>query len=319
MLICKGAFDEILSLCINIRRGLKEEHLDVSTRQALIAQASSLASTGYRILLVATKKMSSIEDGDDDLEQVESSMTLEGFLTFLDPVKDDAAESVARLRAAGVETKVLSGDNLAVAVNICQTIKLMGDDYSDDIQAITGPDLAQLEGDQFDETIQTCKVFAKLTPSQKGEIVHRLKQLGHCVGMLGDGINDCIALRAADVGISVDSGTRAAKDAADVILTEKGLDIIIDGVRIGRVTQGNSMKYIKMVASSNFGNVFSILIASSWLPFTPMSSLQLLAQNLLYDISQIAIPWDRMDEEYLEKPKRWNSMDLLRHTGFYKD
>ena len=198
------------------------------------------------------------------------------------------------------------------AVNVCQAIKLSGETDSDDIRAITGPDLAELEGDAFDETVRTCKVFTKLIPLQKGQIISRLKKLGHCVGMLGNRINDCIALRAADVGISVDSCTRAAKDSGDVIFTEKGLDIIAYGVRIGRVNQGNSIKYIKIVASSNFGNVFSILIASAWLPFTPMSSLQLLVQNLLYDVSQIAIPWDRMDEEYLEEPKHWASMDLLR-------
>jgi len=264
-------------------------------------------------LLVARRQVSTSDMEDaESLEDLETSMTLEGLLTFLDPVKDDALESVTRLRAAGVEIKILTGDNLAVAINICQQIRLAGDLDSDDIEAITGPDLALLDGGEFDQTIQSCKVFAKLTPAQKAQVIHRLKKAGHCVGMLGDGVNDCLAIRAADAGISVDSGSRAAKDAADVILTEKGLNIIADAVRIGRVTHGNSIKYIKMVASSNFGNVFSILIASSWLPFTPMTSVQILVQNLLYDISQIAIPWDRMDEEYLEKPKHWASLDLLR-------
>ncbi|KAM0326327.1 hypothetical protein ACHAQA_006927 [Verticillium albo-atrum] len=314
MLICKGAFDEVLGLCTRVRRGIQDEAIDSSTRQALIAEAGRLAETGYRVLLVATKQVPNfIVDDEDSLEDIESGMTLEGMLTFLDPVKDDAAESVARLQASGVEVKILTGDNLGVAVNICQAINLVDIIEQDDIQAITGPELAQFEGtDEYDKMVLKYKVFAKLTPNQKAQIINRLKKAGHCVGMLGDGVNDCIALRAADVGVSVDSGTRAAKDSADVILTEKGLDIIGDSVRVGRVTQGNSIKYIKMVASSNFGNVFSILIASSWLPFTPMSSLQLLTQNLLYDVSQIAIPWDRMDEDYLEKPKQWASIDLLR-------
>lgn len=313
MLVCKGAFDEVLGLCNRVRRGVREEFLDVASRQALTAQANSLAGNGYRVLLVATRKVPTFDADDEEaMEALESSMTLEGLVTFLDPVKDDAQESVARLRAAGVETKVLTGDNLGVAINICQAINLGGEIESDDMEAITGPDLAELDGDAFDDTVRRCKVLAKLTPTQKGQVIRSLRKAGHCVGMLGDGVNDCVALRAADVGISVDSGSRAAKDAADVILTEKGLDIIADGVRVGRVTQGNSIKYIKMVASSNFGNVFSILIASSWLPFTPMSSLQLLVQNLLYDVSQIAIPWDRMDEEYLTEPKRWATRDLLR-------
>ncbi|KAM0273919.1 hypothetical protein ACHAQH_008123 [Verticillium albo-atrum] len=290
MLICKGAFDEVLGLCTRVRRGILDEPIDAATRSALIAEASRLAETGYRVLLVATRQIPNfVADDEDSFEDIESGMTLEGMLTFLDPVKEDAAESVARLQASDVEVKILTGDNLGVAVNICQAINLVDTVDHDDVQAITGPELAQLEGtDEYDEMVLKCRVFAKLTPSQKSQIVNRLKKAGHCVGMLGDGVNDCIALRAADVGVSVDSGTRAAKDSADVILTEKRLDIIGDSVRVGRVTQGNSIKYIKM------------------------SSLQLLVQNLLYDVSQIAIPWDRMDEDYLEKPKQWASLDLLR-------
>jgi Mg2+-importing ATPase len=314
MVICKGAFDEVLGLCTRVRRGPKEPSLDAATRNALNAQADKLAATGYRVLLVATKKVQLIDANDEEsLEELESSMTLEGLLTFLDPVKEDAAESVAALRAAGVETKVLTGDSLAVAINACQAIRLGGSGpESDDVDAVTGPELARMDSDEFDDAARRCSVFAKLTPSQKGLLIRRLRRLGHCVGMLGDGVNDCVALRAADVGISVDSGSRAAKDSADVILTRKGLDVVESAVRVGRVTQGNSIKYIKMVASSNFGNVFSILVASAWLPFTPMSGLQLLVQNLLYDVSQVAIPWDRMDEEYLAEPKRWATRDLLR-------
>lgn len=316
MLICKGAFDEVLGLCARVRRGPKEAALDGTMKRALVVQAERLAGSGFRVLLVATKTVPEFradDHSDELLGTLESSMTLEGMLTFLDPVKDDAADSVARLRQAGVETKVLTGDNLAVALHVCQAIRLGdGGDVSDDVEAVTGPELARLEGDAFDDAVRRCRVLAKLTPSQKGQVIRRLRRLGHCVGMLGDGVNDCVALRAADVGISVDSGSRAAKDAADVILTEKGLDVVGDAVRVGRVTQGNSIKYVKMVASSNFGNVFSILVASAWLPFTPMSGLQLLVQNLLYDVSQIAIPWDRMDEEYLEAPRRWATRDLLR-------
>ncbi|KAG6044261.1 hypothetical protein E4U17_000624 [Claviceps sp. LM77 group G4] len=243
-------------------------------------------------------------------------MVLEGVLSFIDPPKDDAAQSIAELKDLGVQIKVLTGDALPVAVNVCQRLELISRDdvtETDDVQAITGPELALLEGtDEFDEVVRTCTVFAKLTPNQKALVVGSLRKAGHCVGMLGDGINDCMALRRADVGISVDSGASVAKDCADLVLTEKGLHIMVASVTTGRLTHGNTIKYIKMVASSNFGNVFSILAAAAWLPFTPMDSIQLLAQNLLYDISQIAIPWDSVDPEYLKTPKSWKTWDLLR-------
>ncbi|KAF8247657.1 MG transport ATPase [Wilcoxina mikolae CBS 423.85] len=313
-LICKGAYDEVSALCTHVRNGAKVVALDGEQRQALSQQANRLNSEGYRVILVATKEVQEYEFGDDEqLKSLESRMTLEGLLTFLDPLKDDAAVSIERLQALGVEVKVLTGDSLGVTLKVCQSLNLVEHVEEGNVQAITGPDLARLEGTaEFIEVVKTCKVFAKLTPSQKGQVVASLKGIGNCVGMLGDGINDCVALRFADVGISVDSGASVAKDCADVILLEKGLEIIVECVTMGRVTHGNTIKYIKMVASSNFGNVFSILIASAWLPFGPMTSLQILIQNLLYDISQIAIPWDRMDEEYLQEPRRWDARDLFR-------
>jgi Mg2+-importing ATPase len=196
---------------------------------------------------------------------------------------------------------------------VCRSLNIANPDLEGGLRAITGPELAQLEVADFHENVQNCTIFAKLTPTQKGEVVMSLKEAGHqTVGMLGDGINDCVALRDADVGISVDSAVNIAKDCADVIMTEKDLSIIVAGVRTGRITHGNTMKYIKMVASSNFGNVFSVVIASAWLPYQPMRSLQILMQNLLYDISQVAIPWDYMDEEFSQIPRRWNTWDLLR-------
>lgn len=269
-------------------------------------------------------------EDDDDLDGLDFNMIVEGFLTFLDPPKDDARSSIGRLQELGVDVRVLTGDNLAVAMKVCRSLDLVKDADEGNIQAITGPDLARLEdADEFHRVVKHCKIFAKLTPSQKGQVVMSLKGQGEVVGMLGDGINDCVALRFADVGISVDTGASIAKDCSDVILTEKELSIIVDCVITGRLTHGNtsvcrslfsiaeelilpSIKYIKMVASSNFGNVFSILIASCWLPFVPMTGLQILIQNILYDISQIAIPWDRMDPEYLAFPQQWDVWDLLR-------
>ncbi|KAI1971192.1 hypothetical protein LOZ53_004490 [Ophidiomyces ophidiicola] len=314
-LICKGAFEEVSELCTSVRDGSEVVSLDPERRKKLTAQSNSLSSEGYRVILVASREIRELEIGDPDMieENLECHLVLEGLLTLLDPPKEDAAESIEQLQRLGVDVRILTGDNLPIALKLCQSLNLVSSVDEENTQAMTGADLARLEGtEQFHSAIRTCKVFAKLTPAQKGQVVLSLKQNGDCVGMLGDGINDCVALRLADVGISVDSGAGVAKDCADVILTEKGLNIIVGAVTMGRVTYGNTIKYIKMVASSNFGNVFSILIASSWLPFEPMTSLQLLVQNLLYDISQIAIPWDRMDEEYLQEPKKWNPYDLLR-------
>lgn len=314
LLICKGAFEEVIALCPSMRDGAASVTADTENRQGLLKQVTGLNNDGHRVILVATKEINERQIRDEDaLLDADSNMTVEGLLTFLDPPKEDAAPSIHRLQTLGVEVKVLTGDNLGVAMKVCRSLDLVQEAEEGTIQAIDGPDLAKLEGtEDYDEVLKTCQVFAKLTPKQKGEVVLRLKAMGKCVGFLGDGINDSVALRFADVGISVDTGANVAKECADVILTEKALGIIVDCVTTGRITHGNTIKYIKMVASSNFGNVFSILIASAWLPFEPMTALQILIQNLLYDISQIAIPWDRMDGEYLLEPHQWNTKDLLR-------
>lgn len=313
-LICKGAFEEVSSLCDFIRIGADVVSFDAYYRQALTSRATDFNNDGYRVILVASREVEKYELGDTEISSdMASHLIVEGLLTFLDPPKDDALASVTRLRELGVDVRVLTGDNMGVALKVCKALDIVSRDNAlDDIQAISGPDLARLEGQDFHDMVQRVKIFAKLTPTQKGEVVLSLKAAGHSVGMLGDGINDCVALRHADAGISVDSGMAVAKDCADIILTEKALSIIVDGVITGRITHGNTIKYIKMVASSNFGNVFSILAASAWLPFEPMTSLQILIQNLLYDISQIAIPWDRLDEEYLATPHAWDVKDLLR-------
>ncbi|KAJ3528206.1 hypothetical protein NM208_g10309 [Fusarium decemcellulare] len=297
-LICKGAVEEVVGLCSSVRQGSESVPLDGERKKILLDRVNALNRDGYRVLLVANKGLENMSLDEDAFDRLEAGMTLEGLLSFVDPPKPDAVQAITQLKELGVEVKVLTGDSLPVALNVCKSLGLGGrtDEIDDGIQAITGPELAQLRHSELNSVIQECKVFAKLTPAQKALIVGSLKSAGHCVGMLGDGINDCMALRRSDVGISVDSGASIAKDCADLILTEKGLDIIV----------------ASMVASSNFGNVFSVLAASAWLPFQPMLSIQLLAQNLLYDISQIAIPWDRVDQEYLEKPKRWNTLDLLR-------
>lgn len=251
LLICKGAFEEVLRVCSMARQGGVVLPLDFQMKQTLLERVNSLNKDGYRVLLVAMKQIGDISREDEDgLHELESSMVLEGMISFIDPPKDDAAESIAQLKKLGVEVKVLTGDALPVAVNVCQRLDLIGRDEGsedDDLQAITGPELSLLEDtDEFDNVVKTCKVLAKLTPNQKALVIGSLRKAGHCVGMLGDGINDCIALRKADVGISVDSGASVAKDCADLILTEKGLGIIVTSVTTGRLTHGNTIKYIKV-------------------------------------------------------------------------
>ncbi len=229
----------------------------------------------------------------------EADLTLLGYVAFLDPPKDSASEAIAALRRQGVSVKILTGDNEVIAGKVCRDVGLAVDAVA------IGPDLDGLPPDQLAAVAQRATVFARLTPSQKSDVIESLRSGGHVVGFLGDGINDGPALKAADVGISVDSAVDIAKETADVILLEKSLLVLGDGVREGRRVFGNIIKYIRMGASSNFGNMFSVIGASAWLPFLPMAPVQVLTNNLLYDFSQAAIPTDQVDEEFLATPRRW--------------
>jgi P-type Mg2+ transporter len=239
--ICKGAFEEVLSLCTHIRFGNELLALDADHRKELTLKAATFNDDGYRVIIVATREIQTYELEDkDQFEGLDTRMTLEGLLTFLDPPKDDAKASIQRLQELGVDVRVLTGDNLGVALKICRTLNLVQEMDEEEIQAITGPELARIDDpDTLKRVIKHCKIFAKLTPSQKGQVVMSLKEQGEVVGMLGDGINDCVALRFADAGISVDSGMNVAKDCADIILTQKELSIIVDCVITGRITHGN--------------------------------------------------------------------------------
>lgn len=216
-LISKGAFEEVLDLCKYVRQGTQTLLLDSLLRQELCKKAAEYNTEGYRVIAVAMKEVRECNfEDEDELEILESDMIIEGMLTFLDPSKDDAAASIDRLQALGVDVRVLTGDNLGVALKVCWTLNLVKEVDEGCVQAIIGPDLAKLEGtEELDEVVKTCKIFAKLTPSQKGQVVMSLKGAGEVVGMLGDGINDCVALRFADAGISVDTGASVAKDCAD--------------------------------------------------------------------------------------------------------
>src|SRR5215472_14999978 len=236
----------------------------------------------------------------------ESELVVQGFLAFLDPPKETAGSAIAALRRLGVGVKILTGDNMVVTRKICREVGL------DVGNPVLGRDTEQLDDKTLHDLVERTTVFAKVSPLQKARIIRMLQANGHTVGFLGDGINDAAALRDADVGVSVDTAADIAKESADIILLEKSLLVLEQGVITGRETFGNIIKYFKMTASSNFGNMFSVLVASSFLPFLPMLPLQILVLNLLYDISQLSIPFDRMDDEYLRKPRKWDASDIGR-------
>ncbi|KAF1069572.1 MAG: Magnesium-transporting ATPase, P-type 1 [Pseudomonas citronellolis] len=236
----------------------------------------------------------------------ETELCLAGYIAFLDPPKETTAPALRALAANGVTVKVLTGDNERVSLKVCRDVGL-------EVRGVLlGPQLEGFDDAALGELAERTTLFAKLNPSHKERLVRVLRERGHVVGFLGDGINDAPALRSADIGISVDSAVDIAKEAADLILLEKSLMVLEAGVIEGRRTFANLLKYIRMTASSNFGNVFSVLIASAFIPFLPMLPLQLLVQNLLYDISQIAIPFDHVDDELLRQPQRWNPDRLGR-------
>ncbi|WP_049623663.1 magnesium-translocating P-type ATPase [Frateuria defendens] len=304
LLVCKGAVEEMLAICAFARHGNEDVPLTDGRRRAIRAMTGRLNEDGLRVLVVAIKRQppSGRPYGVAD----ESGLTAIGCLAFLDPPKDSAATAIAALHHHGVAVKVITGDNEAVTRKICREVGL------EVTHTAQGRDIEPLDDAALDELVARTTVFAKMSPLQKARVVKALQRRSHTVGFLGDGINDAPALREADVGISVDSATDIAKESADIILLEKNLMVLEEGVLEGRITFGNIMKYIKMTASSNFGNVFSVLVASAFLPFLPMLPLQILVQNLLYDISQLAIPFDRMDEDYLRRPRKWDASDIGR-------
>jgi len=241
----------------------------------------------------------------------ETGLTLIGYIAFLDPPKESTAPALRALAEHGVQVKVLTGDSELVAAHVCGRVGLEHERF------LLGSHVEKMNDEALREAVESYQLFARLTPQDKERIVRALRSNGHVVGFMGDGINDAPALRAADIGISVDSGVDIAKEAADIILLEKSLMALEEGVQEGRRTFSNMLKYIRMTASSNFGNVFSVLVGSAFLPFLPMLPLQLLVQNLLYDISQIAIPFDKVDRELVARPLRWNPADIGRFMLFF--
>ncbi len=308
-LICKGAVEEILAVCSNVRHGNAVEPLTVELLARIRAVTGDLNAEGLRVVAVAMKEVPPSKDVYSTSD--ESGLTLIGYVAFLDPPKESTAPAIRALAQHGVAMKVLTGDNELVTAKICREVGL------EQQGVLLGSDIEKMNDKMLAQAVESNNVFARLTPAHKERIVRLLKANGHVVGFMGDGINDAPALRAADIGISVDTAVDIAKEAADIILLEKSLLVLEEGVLQGRRTFANMLKYIKMTASSNFGNVFSVLVASAFIPFLPMLPIQLLTQNLLYDISQTAIPFDHVDDELLRSPQRWNPADIGRFMLYF--
>ena len=301
-MLTKGAIEEILKCCKQVK--YKDEIIPIT--EDLIKQievnANNLSNMGMQVIALATKKEYpgvNVFNSSD-----ESEMTFVGYVAFLDPPKKDVKKTINDLKKIGVKTKILTGDNAYATKNICNTVGLRSD------RIITGVELDQMSDEELEKAVEEVDVFARLNPLQKERVVKTYKKNGHVVGYMGDGVNDAPSLHTADVGICVDSATDIAKEASDIILLEKSLQVIYDGVIEGRKVYGNIIKYMKMALSSDFGDVFSILIASIFLPFLPLLPIQMLIQDFLYDISQIAIPYDDVDKEFLEKPRKWDTKGL---------
>ncbi|MDE3065558.1 MAG: HAD-IC family P-type ATPase, partial [Acidobacteriota bacterium] len=290
LLVVKGAPEVVLARCPDA-----PPEADVVVRQ--------LFAAGERVVAVATRPAPSANRIDDADER---DLTLEGFLIFADPIKPDARESLARLEALGVEVKVITGDNGMVAAKVCADLGLAPS------VVLSGPDLEAMSDDELAAAIPATNVFARITPEQKSRIIKMARRTGRDVAFLGDGVNDAVALHHADVGISVDSATDVAKDAADVVLLDKDLGVLAEGVTEGRRIFANTMKYVLMATSSNFGNMFSAAGASAFLSFLPMLPSQILLNNLLYDAGQMVIPGDRVDDEALARPAAWDMAFIRR-------
>lgn len=301
-LVTKGAVEEMLSICSLVEINGDVVPLTDEIIDKVMKTVNEMNNDGMRVLAIAQKN--DIPDEDTFSVADEKDMVLMGYIGFLDPPKDTAAEAINALQNHGVKVKVLTGDNEGVTKKVCKDVGIPIDNV------VLGTDVENMTDEKLSKVVEETSIFAKLSPIQKERVISVLQDNSHTVGFLGDGINDAQGLKQADVGISVDTAVDIAKESADIILLEKDLNVLEQGVIEGRRVFGNIIKYIKMTASSNFGNVFSVLVASAFIPFLPMLPIQLLVQNLLYSISQIAIPWDTMDEEYLAEPQQWNADDI---------
>lgn len=300
----KGALEEILKVCTNVKYNGHVNDLTPEMVEIVEQKAKEYAVQGMQVIAIASKReyrgvnVFNVSD--------EANMTFIGFVAFLDPAKKDVKSTLKKLKNIGITTKILTGDNPYAANNICNLVGL------ENTETLLGTDIDKMSDEELAKKVEEVNVFARMNPLQKERVVKQLKNNGHVVGYMGDGVNDSPSLHIADVGISVNTATDIAKEAADIILLERSLKVIYEGVLEGRRVYGNIIKYMKMALSSDFGDVFSIVIASIFLPFLPLLPIQMLLQDFLYDISQIAIPYDDVDKEFLEKPKKWSTKGISK-------
>lgn len=297
-MVTKGAVEEMLSICTHAECDGEVAPLSEEVRERILRTVDELNDKGFRVLALAQKSNPS-PAGAFSVND-ECDMVLLGYLAFLDPPKESTMDAIAALKEYGVTTKILTGDNDKVTCTICKQVGI------EVRNMLLGVDLENMNDTELKEAIETTDVFAKLTPDQKARVVNAFRENGHVVGYMGDGINDAAAMKSADIGISVDTAVDVAKESADIILLEKDLMVLEEGIIEGRKTYANMIKYIKMTASSNFGNMFSVLAASALLPILPMMSVHLIFLNLIYDLSCTAIPWDNVDKEFILAPRKWD-------------
>lgn len=304
-MITKGAVEEMLSICEYVESNGIVIKLTRDIINKILCHINKLNQDGMRVIAIAQKNLINNENSSDNFGvKDEKNMVLIGYLAFLDPPKESTLEAIKTLKDYGVETKILTGDNEKVTRCICKQVGLKINNI------LLGSDIDKLSDLELITVVEKTNIFAKLTPLQKERIVVALRNGGHTVGFMGDGINDAPAMKVADVGISVDTAVDIAKESADIILLEKDLMVLEKGIVEGRKTYANMIKYIKMTASSNFGNMFSVLAASALLPFLPMESIHLIILNLIYDLSCTAIPWDNVDEEFISAPRKWDATSI---------
>jgi Mg2+-importing ATPase len=308
VLICKGAVEEVFAACTHYAMDGEVAPLDASHLVQMQQQTARLNADGFRVIAVAYKDISEPRPAYHTAD--ESGLILLGYVAFLDPPKESARTAIAALADWGVRVKILTGDNDIIARKICREVGVPIDDV------LLGGEIDKLSDKELAQRLEPVTLCAKLTPGQKSRIIEALHLAGHVVGFLGDGINDGPALKSADVGISVDTAVDIAKETADIILLEKSLTVLSEGVLEGRKIFGNIVKYVKMGGSSNFGNMFSVLGASIFLPFLPMAPIQVLTNNLLYDFSQTTIPTDNVDTEYTASPRHWDIGNITKFMLF---
>ena len=301
-MVTKGAVEEMMSICSHAEYQGEVQPLTDAIKNNILKTVNELNEDGMRVIAIAQKWAESPEENYS--VENECDMVLMGYLAFLDPPKESTADAIKALKAHGVTTKILTGDNDRVTRCICKQVGLKVSNL------LLGSDVAKMSDDELMRAAEVTDVFAKLSPDQKARVVTALRNSGHTVGFMGDGINDAAAMKSADIGISVDTAVDIAKESADIILLEKDLMVLEQGIIEGRKTYANMIKYIKMTASSNFGNMFSVLAASALLPFLPMESIHLILLNLIYDLSCTAIPWDNVDEEFITLPRKWDASSI---------